>query len=710
MGTTDVSLKRIFDQLSHGNVGKAIAETDVYLAAWPNPQTQEKLNAIKEDYQLLMEYWRKGMPDPQRSKQYQRLLQRVYVLCANISIHKHMTASSYLQGLYNGVRQSGYSWSVAAIRQEMEHFVSEVAMLDLEPEHKRKEKSLALYKSHQQQMNALFNYVLTGRIWTEGVGEEMSSMLLSPTVDTIDQQLLVSAIMLSLMNRFDIVKFRLLVDVYRHTKDEKLRQRALVGWALAIDDDWLKVYPEMSDLIHELLQSKKTCRELFELQIQLVYTVNAENDSSAMEKELMPEILNHQKFQETLEEDPLEDVLHPDAAEQRMEQVEASFNRLMDMQKQGSDIYFGSFSKLKRVPFFYDISNWFVPFYFQHPDISQFAERMGENRFLKGVMTRGFLCDSDKYSFFMTFLQMADHLPASVKRMMEQGEIPLDGMDIGGINVHDSAFIRRCYLMDQYRFFMVFPNRSVLFNPFNTKPSGDHAWLFICSRMFTGTAMETYKHDIIRLLKKYRMDYTMTSMLLSFSLEMHDAQFYLWAGDYEKVLELDPQNEQGLAGKARESYDDGLYEEAEALYDRLSLLFPDKAKYLLKKAICQIYLDQLEEALRILYQLNYENPDDLAVQRVLAWALTSDGKLEQAERMLRPLVALEKPKVDDFQNLGYCLWLQGRNDEAAEWLRKYRAIRSTQRYEYFLDWDCEWLERRGITPTDIKIMEDLVES
>ena len=170
MGTTDKSLERIFNQLIAGNVGLAIAETETYLAAWPNPQTQQKLLDLKADYLLMEDHWRQGTNDPQREELYQRLLQRLYVLAANISIYKHMNGSSYLQTLYKGVRQEGKRWSIATIKGEMENFVSEVAMLSLEPENKRKEKSKEIYKQHQQEMNALFNYVLTTHIWTENVG------------------------------------------------------------------------------------------------------------------------------------------------------------------------------------------------------------------------------------------------------------------------------------------------------------------------------------------------------------------------------------------------------------------------------------------------------------------------------------------------------------------------------------------------------------
>ena len=253
MGTTDNSLRLIFIQLIDGNLGMAIAETETYLAAWPNPQTQEKLNDLKAEYRLMEEHWIQGSEDPMRADLYQRLLQRLYVLVANISIHKHMNGSSYLQAIYKGVRQEGRRWSIASIKDEMENFVSEVAMLSLEPEHKQKEKSKLIYQKHQLEMNALFNYVVTSHMWTNSVGQGMEEMLLLPTIDTNDQQLIVSAVMLSALEQFDMAKFRTLVHVYEKSTDERVRQRALVGWVLSFDSHLASsIYPEQIDLIHSL--------------------------------------------------------------------------------------------------------------------------------------------------------------------------------------------------------------------------------------------------------------------------------------------------------------------------------------------------------------------------------------------------------------------------------------------------------------------------
>lgn len=710
MGTTDIVLERIFRQLIGGNVGMVIVEAQTYLAAWPNPQTKEKLDELQKSYNLMEDYWRQGVKDPHLAEQYQRLLQRVYVLCANIAIHRHISASSYLQGLSNLVRQSGTRWSLEDIRQQMVDFVTDVAMLELEPEHQRKEKQTAVYKEHQQQMNALFNFIVTSHVWTDGVGRVMQDILLSPMVDTNDQQLVVSAISLSLMNRFDMVKFRLLVDVYQQSQDEAVRQRALVGWVLGIDDDFINVYPEQLELINQLLQSKRICRELVELQIQLIYTANAEKDSTAIQKEIMPDLLRNNSFRmtanglEEIEEDSLEDVLHPDAAEQRMEKLESTFQRMQDMQKQGVDVYFGGFSQMKRFPFFYDMSNWLVPFFLQHPDIAQYVQKMENNSFLKWIAKGVPFCNSDKYSFVMAFLQVAEQIPANIREMLSRGEVQLRELDMD--EQHSPAYIRKLYLMDLYRFFRLFPNRSALCNPFDTTKREMGMCLFITSKLFIGTPLEEHKREVVSVLLKHHMKKTADSLLDSFPEGMRDVQYFLWTGEYSQALALDPDNERALVGNARRAFDVGVFEDALNSYERLLLLHPEKNVYKLNKAICLVSMGEYEDALQILYQLNYEDPDNVRIIRALAWAQTCDGKWEQADKHYQRLISMENPTADDFLNRGYCLWLQGRVMEAADSFKRY--IKDCNLTEGFQFWESELLSAHGITDTDVKMMQTLI--
>ena len=159
MTGTNMQLQQVAEQLYTGNVGKAIAEMETYLAAYPQQQTTEKLKGIKTEYQLMEDYWRKGVVDPQLTQLYQHLLQRLYVLFGNVASYYHTLSHPTLSGIYSRVRMEHQDWSLKMIRKEMEDFVSSVAMLEFETEQAREVKKELLYRNHQLQMNALFNYI-----------------------------------------------------------------------------------------------------------------------------------------------------------------------------------------------------------------------------------------------------------------------------------------------------------------------------------------------------------------------------------------------------------------------------------------------------------------------------------------------------------------------------------------------------------------------
>lgn len=705
------SLKLVDEALQAGNVGRAIRQMENYLAAWPEQHTAEKLAQVSEDYHRMEAYWLQGGTDPQREELYQRLLQRVYVLYANVMHYHRMNASPYQNSLYTRVRQGQRDWSLTAIRQEMEGFVSNVAMLQLEPDNKRAAKSEALYRDHQQQMNQLFEYVLTSRQWSDGVGSQFTEMLTSPTIDSIDQQLLIAAITLSLLNQYDMAKFRLLTEVYRLSQDEAVRQRALVGWTLSLSDTYQRVYPEQRQLISALLQSEEVCQELTELQIQLIYCLNEESASRTIQKEIMPDLLkNSSKMMaqdiEGTEEERLEEVLHPEVSEECMEHLEASMRRMQDMQKEGVDVFFHGFSQIKRYPFFYDISNWLVPFYWQHADIAQIVGKQENLFFLNKVFASNAFCNSDKYSFVLAMQDVLGRLPQQMRDMLQRGEYSAD--ELGEKVEQSAAYERRLYLMDIYRFFRLYPHRAELYNPFETTADELGGCGFFALDVLAGTPIEKYKVQIVRQLKKQKMLHAAQHLLETFAEPYRDMQYYLWTHNYDHALELNPKHERALLGKGRQLYDEGRYEEALTWFEQLAETYPEKANNQLYVAICLVQLERYEEALKPLYRLNYEQPDNDAVSRVLAWTQTCQGKLEQAANIYEKLTSREQQEDDDLKNYGYCLWLQGQVDRARERFHQYcqrRGQSAVAQKDFF---DTEWLLKRGITIEEINMMQALL--
>ena len=119
----DKALERVTIALREGNCGTAIHEMAVYLTAWPEQHTQEKLNLLQEDYQQMTQHWLTGEEDAQRETFYRQLLQRVFVLYSNVLHYHRMKASPYLYSLYTRVRQNRKDWSLTAIRQDRKSVV-----------------------------------------------------------------------------------------------------------------------------------------------------------------------------------------------------------------------------------------------------------------------------------------------------------------------------------------------------------------------------------------------------------------------------------------------------------------------------------------------------------------------------------------------------------------------------------------------------------
>lgn len=707
------SLDMILDALLERNLGEAITATDNFLAVHPHQVNADRLFAIRADYQLMADYWRRGFKDPKMGELYDSLLRRMYVLYATIAGIYDIRHTPFLESLNMKVHTTPRDWSSQAIRENLEAFVSDVALAGLE-----NLTTVELYVRHHKEMVELFDYILTSGIWTDGFSEAMEEIVLSPTVDTIDQQLIMSSVMLATMNLFDMAKFRMMVHVYQKAEDEHVRQRALIGWVFSVSVDshlGLRLYPEMKELVHGMLEDPICCQELVELQKQLVFCIDAERDNETIQKEIMPDLLNHEGYRinaqgivEEVETDELNDILHPNAEEEKLERIEQGFRKMVSMQKQGSDVYFGGFSQMKRFPFFNELMNWFVPYYKEHPDVGEPMRIMGDKRFINTLFSTSPFCNSDKYSLLLAFTTVINRLPESIQKVINE-----DGISFSDIPPQDEtapAFIRRLYLMDLYRFFRLFPNRNAFRNIFDVETLD---YVVLRSPFFSSTHVETYFNEVTAFLIKRQHKKGAMEMLDNYGMNRRDFQYYLMSAivsapryareNYAKAVELQPNHERALSGYARTLFNSGDYQEALDIYERLLATHPDKKAYLLNRAVCLANLQRCEEAEQVLFRLNYESPDDVNVNRVLAWTLTNDGKYEQAEKLYNQLLSTEKPLAGDLLNYGFCLWFAGHIDEAADCFHRYLK-ESGERKESIIDNEKKLIRQKGITEPEIQMM------
>ena len=717
-------LSKAINCLMDRRLSNAIEVLEQLYVQRPSLMGHSEFEAIKTDYQLMVDYMGRGFSDSHRESLYSTLLQRLYRVAADLEISwRCKNVSAYV----NSFRVIDHlNTSHDFVRTVLESFVSDIAMLSLQPEETREQKSTELYDRHQSFMNRLFSALWTSCQWTDDDCKFYTELLLSPTVMSTDQQVIVSAISLGAMNQFDINKFKTLVNVYQKATDEHVRQRALVGWVLAVFEG-MDIFPEQDTLIRELCENPTITRELLTLQIQFFYSKDAEKDNDKIQRDIMPDIMRNSNL--TIgrlgimekEEDAIESILHQDADEKRMEQMEEKVRKMMDMQKQGSDIYFGGFSQMKRFPFFNDMVNWFTPFYLNHPALRPVISKLGDTKFLNTLMERSNFCESDRYSFAFALEQIINQLPSDIKEVIGSDAMlgPLAESD----DVEDAISIRRTYLQDLYRFFRLYHTANDFINPFEDNGKGDFVadTFFFTYKSFMGTGLDDVKLRLASHLYKHQQMTELAELLTTFqsadpryailmgytNIHMGKAEFAYQFFDY--ALKAEPDNQWALKGKARAALDAEDYKTAEEVYTELLKLEPGHKNYTMNRCVALLKLGRTSEVREELFRLDYQYPEDMNVKRVLAWAMLSDNSLDKASLLYDTLLT-STPAHEDYLNAGYCQWAMGNVQRAVELFREWMAKsgKSTEQLLEEFRSDADTLEMYGISETDCFLMLSLV--
>lgn len=717
-------LSKAINCLMDRRLSNAIEVLEQLYAQRPSLMGHSEFEAIKTDYQLMVDYMGRGFSDSHRESLYSTLLQRLYRVAADLEISwRCKNVSAYV----NSFRVIDHlNTSHDFVRTVLESFVSDIAMLSLQPEETREQKGTELYDRHQSFINRLFSALWTSCQWTDDDCKFYTELLLSPTVMSTDQQVIVSAISLGAMNQFDINKFKTLVNVYQQATDEHVRQRALVGWVLAVFEG-MDIFPEQDTLIRELCENPTITRELLTLQIQFFYSKDAEKDNDKIQRDIMPDIMRNSNL--TIgrlgimekEEDAIESILHQDADEKRMEQMEEKVRKMMDMQKQGSDIYFGGFSQMKRFPFFNDMVNWFTPFYLNHPALRPVISKLGDTKFLNTLMERSNFCESDRYSFAFALEQIINQLPSDIKEVIGSDAMlgPLAESD----DVEDAISIRRTYLQDLYRFFRLYHTANDFINPFEDNGKGDFVadTFFFTYKSFMGTGLDDVKLRLASHLYKHQQMTELAELLTTFqsadpryailmgytNIHMGKAEFAYQFFDY--ALKTEPDNQWALKGKARAALDAEDYKTAEEVYTELLKLEPGHKNYTMNRCVALLKLGRTSEVREELFRLDYQYPEDMNVKRVLAWAMLSDNSLDKASLLYDTLLT-STPAHEDYLNAGYCQWAMGNVQRAVELFREWmvKSGKSTEQLLEEFRSDADTLEMYGISETDCFLMLSLV--
>ena len=190
----------------------------------------EMLGFLKLENKALREFEIPETTPEGRAKQISYVISELDQLLVDIE----MDIRSEL-GIFKDLKKQGEEIDIKEVKPTLEKFVSREAMLFLNNDLSKEEQdqaSATLYQEWEECREKIFGRFVSSGYWNDEERAEVKDTILSPTVDSLTSQLLVSAITLSAATVFDMGKFTLLYDIYRQADDDEVKVRALLGWLL----------------------------------------------------------------------------------------------------------------------------------------------------------------------------------------------------------------------------------------------------------------------------------------------------------------------------------------------------------------------------------------------------------------------------------------------------------------------------------------------
>lgn len=726
--------REITELIDRKELKKAIARLSSMIRLGQDWQADEELKRWETTYKYMLLYFSKGNPDPERTKVYNELIVHLYKL-VDITADEMLLKESPSY-FFDRKRYLNYSVQIspAQLERQIEKLVSEIALTDLIDDDKIKlQKISTISHSFDNDLSVLFLQVWLSDRFKESDREHYAKLIESETFPVEAICLLVSGLTLSLFRRFDEAKCVLLIKACLR-EHEEVRQRALVGLLLVffLYQKRIEYYPEVAHHFEVLAERPGMVTDLQNIILHLIRSRETEKISRKMTDEILPEmmkispILRKKMNLEDWKQDGGDEGKNPDWQEV-FEQagLEEKMKEMGRLQMEGSDIFMTTFAGLKSFPFFYNISNWFLPFNTHHSAfLDMFSTHSGIDSGMLGViMKSGILCNSDKYSLGLSLLQM----PAS-QRDMVANQFLSENQEIDQMQAEEALLqdrkkgdtIAKQYIQDLYRFFKLHPHRADFYDVFGV-PMHFHKLPFV-KPLLSG-------NDSLRIIAEFFFNKEFYADALDVFIQLSESdaensELYQKIGYCHQLLDNDKAALMAYL-RADVIFPDSAWtirriaqcyrrlkqpELALEYYMRFDKISPDNLNVILNIGHCYLEKKDYNEALRYYFKADYIDNSTSKSWRPIAWCSFLAGKFEQAELYYQK-IAEQSPSSQDWMNIGHISWCMKLPEKALDcYLKSISLIEGG--FEKFRDnfaEDEEELLMAGLTHEELRMMLDQIQ-
>lgn len=450
------------------------------------------------------------------------------------------------QGIFKDLKKQGEAIDIKEVKPTLEKFVSREAMLFLNHDLSKEEQDQAsarLYQEWEEYREKIFDRFVSSGYWNNEERAVVKDTILSPTVDSLTSQLLVSAITLSAATVFDMGKFTLLYDIFRLADDDEVKVRALLGWLLVSTNcGSYEQQPDFRSFAEQLTEDCKNdpdlLAEIIKAQKMLAVTVFSEQKSIDYTNDIMASlskrflddlrdkvadlleadedmrnIFGIEDDEETSEESPIRsDDTNTD--EDRIPNLDADIESPLSMDEmmdKGIDILLPQFKMLRdQTEFFTHLYNWFMPFYLKNPHITEALGFVDEKRkFCKAFCSTARSCPADAYSLANLIVSHSNEIPENIVDCYDDPEDEEDGSEsadeeeivkefFNEPEEHRAKRIRINYIRNLMRFSKFYTAKDEIFNIFDELDDDKPAYAVLAGPLFQDEFFDKYRMAIAR--------------------------------------------------------------------------------------------------------------------------------------------------------------------------------------------------------------------
>ncbi len=710
-----------------GQLKNTFDKTKVLVEELQMGDYSDRLLDLQQNYQYLLQYYISGVEDPQRKTVYNKLIAKVFILNSEIReelLFRNSTNFEYTQKRYFPHNKRFTSCNDLLIALNHYHSQSEIlAGLDKSNEVELKQIRL----NFESMLPEFFNI-----FWLTTIYKTDERLLFNDILDVnfrgwIEKSLLISALTLNLWRMFDESKLMLLFDCCQ-SSNQIVKQRALVGLCiiLAKYNRFLPFFPSVRNRLVLFADNQHLVENFQQIFIQFIATAETEKISKKMQDEILPEMIkispllknkmdtdNLLNSDEWGEENP--------AWQEIIEQsgVSDKLQELTEMQMEGADVYMSTFSMLKSFPFFSDFSHWFLPFDSQFTSVNDLF-KSDDKTLITAFVSNNVMCNSDKYSFCLSILQMPESQRGMLKQSFKMEAEQMNEMtkdeailtpNLGSKN------LSKQYIQDLFRFFKLYPQHTDFGDMFAYSLIMHRTYLFdiLANDIDFNLSIATYyfsKSHYTQALEMFEN--------IQHKTKPNAALYQKIAYSYQQISQLPNALEAYIKADIIQPDDlwtirkialcyrlSGNFEKALEYYQYSDFIKPNHTSVLLQIGHCYLELKKHKEALKVYHRLENIDTENEKVWRAITWCAFESGDIQQADYYIQKLIE-NKPTTHDYLNAGHIAWCQHKMMDAVEFYTKSLSLMQNN-WNLFLESfnnDKSYLLTNGIDVDEIPFMLD----